>query len=192
MFLRDVRNNVFSKILYFHDKFETSEESHVFPAVGEIPTLTLFLIPFKVIVHRKNEKCTKFYKLVLVFTAKYKGKWETPDMLFRIWLDILTESDKLSQWYADHSGRFQWVPRLQLRDQIDPLVHRCRLWPIKQIFIVNLSQSGSGACHPTESQISQKLYYIFRITFWIYREKEPLLEPKLMPVHARQSGNSVS
>ena len=139
---------IFSKNLYFHAKFKTSDKSRVFQTVGEIPPLTMFLVPLKVIVHRKNEKCPKFCKLISVFTAKYKGKWEIPDMLFRVWLDILTESDKLSQWYVDHSGRFPWVPRLQLRDQIDPLVHQCRLWPIKQLFIVNLSQSGSGACHP--------------------------------------------
>ena len=67
MFLRDVRNTVFSKISYFHDKFKTSEESHVFPAIEEIPTLTMFLVPLKVIVHRKNDKCPKFYKIMDTF-----------------------------------------------------------------------------------------------------------------------------
>ena len=74
MFLRDVRNIVFPKMSYFHDKLKTFEWSHVFQAVGEIPTLTMFLVPLKVIVHRQNDKCPKSCKLNRICYSAFATK----------------------------------------------------------------------------------------------------------------------
>ena len=63
IFLTSRKNVDFLQITWFYDEFKTSDKSVVFQAVGEIPTLMMFLVPLKVITHIKifwMSMCLKF------------------------------------------------------------------------------------------------------------------------------------